>query len=71
MDESCVEIKAVKWPTEVENVKKEKLSLASGSPFRGLEPHLMLPEKEMVLLKAWIIAQGDSESPFSQLFSFP
>ena len=55
----------------MENVKKEKLSLASGSPFRGLEPHLMLPEKEMVLLKAWIIAQGDSESPFSQLFSFP
>lgn len=71
MEESWVEIKAVKWPTEVQNVKKKKLSVASGIPFRDLEPHLMLPEKEMVLLKAWIITQGDSEPPFSQLFSFP
>ena len=46
------------------------LSLASGIPFTDLEPHLMLPEKEMVLLGAGTITQGDSESPFSHFFWF-
>ena len=49
----------------------EKAALASGIPFMDLEPHLMVPEKEMVLLGAWTITQGDPESPFFQLFSFP
>ena len=47
----------------------EKAALASGIPFMDMEPHLMIPEKEMVLLGAWTITQGDPESPFSQLFS--
>ena len=46
------------------NFKRKKLSLTSGIPFMDLETCSMVPGKEMM-------TQGDSESPFSQLFSFP